>query len=180
MCCISVEPQALPTVCGVSVEPVCGVGLLCHWPGLGLSLYYDWTAGAAGVMLADPDGFKSLHCNSQMCFVGFEAYKQSYEQLLHALSRPSAKPPNVSASKQVTLKTQKLRAVNKNTNSPNGYNSGPSTGYRNPSPLSASPAPLLRGTVACALAGRPVWNHSKGLNLSVEMFSSQIRSKFSI
>lgn len=38
----------------------------------------------------DPDGFASLHCNSQLLLVGFETYKPSYKQLLRALPRPSA------------------------------------------------------------------------------------------
>lgn len=71
-------------------------------------------------LLTDPDGFKSLHFNSQMFSVGFETYKQSYKQLLQALSRPSAMPSNVSESKQVKLNTHKHRALNKSTNYLNG------------------------------------------------------------
>lgn len=70
--------------------------------------------------LTDPDGFKSLHFHLQMFFVGFETYKQPCKQLLQALSRPSAKPSNVSEGKQVKLKTRKHRALNKNTNRLNG------------------------------------------------------------
>lgn len=66
-------------------------------------------------------------------------YKQSYKQLLQALSRPSAKPSNVSESKQVNLKTHKHRAFNKNTNCLDGYNSVASIGHDSPALLSACP-----------------------------------------
>lgn len=71
-------------------------------------------------LLTDPDGFKSLHFNSQMFSVAFETYKQSHKQLLQALSRPSAMPSNVSESKQVKLNTHKHRALNKSANYLNG------------------------------------------------------------
>lgn len=89
------RPMPLPTVCHVSLEPVCGVvahGVLhqsgaCVWGGAALSLaragfLLCTTTGPLEQLkrlLTDPDGFKSLHCNSQMFFVGFEAYKQSYK-----------------------------------------------------------------------------------------------------
>lgn len=60
-------------------------------------------SGISRRFLTDPDGFKSLHFNLQVFPVCFDTYKlPSYAELLPALSRPPAKPSNVSGSKLKT------------------------------------------------------------------------------
>lgn len=54
------------------------------------------------------------------CFLLALKHKQSHNELLQVLSRPSAKPSNASESKQVKLKTHNTWRLNKITNCLNG------------------------------------------------------------